>query len=129
MGQWETHLVRTEPRELSATERAVLERLLGGDSEVATRLREQLKGLKVVGHCDCGCPTIDFDTAAASPEATSRLVGLEGRAATGPGEPPVEILMFETDGLLGSLELVSYGDHVRADWPPVESIEVRAAGR
>ena len=129
LGRWETYLVRTEPRELTATERAVLERLLRGDSDDATRLREQLEGLKVVGRCDCGCPTIDFDTAAAAPDATSRLVGLEGTAAIAPGEPPVEILMFETDGLLGSLELVSYGDHVRADWPPVESIEVRATAR
>ena len=37
--------------------------------------------------------------------------------------------MFETDGLLGSLELVSYGDHTRAEWPPVESIEVRVVDR
>ncbi len=37
--------------------------------------------------------------------------------------------MFETDGLLSSLELVSYGDHSRAEWPPVESIEVRALDR
>ena len=121
--------MRTEPRAISATERAILERLLGGDSHDATRLREQLRGLVVVGHCDCGCPTIDFDTAAASPEASSRPVGLEGWAATAPGEPPIEILIFETDGLLSSLELVSYSDPARADWPPVESIEVRAVDR
>ena len=121
--------MRTEPRQINATERAVLVRLLGGDSDDATSLREQLPGLTVVGHCDCGCPTIDFDTAAASPTATSRPVSLEGTATTAPGEPPIEILMFETDGLLSSLELVSYGDHTRADWPPVESIEVRALGR
>jgi hypothetical protein len=54
---------------------------------------------------------------------------LEGTAATGAGEAPVDILIFETDGLLASLELVSYGDHAPADWPPVESIEVRVIDR
>lgn len=121
--------MRTEPRGISATERAVLQRLLGGDSDDATRLRAQMPGLMVVGRCDCGCPTIDFDIAAASPGATSRLVGLEGEALTAPGEPPIEILMFETDGMLSRLESVSYGDHAISDWPPVGLIEVRAVDR
>jgi len=46
-----------------------------------------------------------------------------------PGEPPVEILVFEVGGLLSSLELVSYGDETPPEWPPVESIGVRTVDR
>lgn len=51
-----------EPRPLTRREQAVLEALLAVDFDGAESLRRQAANVVVVGMCDCGCPSIDFQT-------------------------------------------------------------------
>jgi hypothetical protein len=118
--------MRIEPRRVNEEERAMLELILGGATEEAERLRAQVPELVVVGRCGCGCPTIEFETSIVSTGSVSQLAGFEGTVPASGTEPPVDILVFVNDGVLSSLELVSYGDHVNSSWPPVESVQVRS---
>jgi hypothetical protein len=53
-------IIAMEPRPLTLRERAVLEALLAVDFEGVEDLRRQISNVVVVGRCDCGCPSIDF---------------------------------------------------------------------
>jgi hypothetical protein len=49
-------------RALTDRERAVLDALLAVEFEGVAALREQARTARVVGMCDCGCPSITFET-------------------------------------------------------------------
>ncbi|MFC4068500.1 hypothetical protein [Actinoplanes subglobosus] len=49
-----------DSRMLTGRERAVLEALLAVDFDGAPALRGQAAGVRVVGGCGCGCPSIEF---------------------------------------------------------------------
>jgi hypothetical protein len=121
--------VRIDPRPISASEQAVLDHVLGGGSPEALRLRQQVPSLVAVARCDCGCPTIEFDTPGAASDAVSFPLDVEGQVLGRDDEPPVDILVFVRDGRLSSLELVSYGDGTPSEWPPVDLIALRRVAR
>jgi hypothetical protein len=113
-----------EVRPLQSDERAVLSLLLAEDFDGADALREQARDVSVVGHCDCGCPSIYLAPPSGSPRAhlTSRLATVEGRVTPeSDGEPPGEIILFVDDGKLSYLEYVYYGSAPRS-WPPTSRI-------
>ena len=114
------------PRDLRAAERAVLERLLTRDFDGSDDLKAQTASVQVVGHCGCGCPTIDLapssEAQAASALAELRLAPVEGRTTVADGLPG-EILLFLENGRLSSLEYVYYGE-VPSSWPDPAGIDL-----
>jgi hypothetical protein len=111
-----------EERALSDLERGVLERILSVEFEGADRFREQIPNLRVIWKCDCGCPTVDFR---ASGVSVQRLLEAEGRIAPRIiGGAPAEVIVFERDGVLSSLEYVYYDGNPPAEFPDPVSIDV-----
>ena len=49
-----------EPRPLTPEERALVVRLVEESS--FPELREQLDTVRAIGHCSCGCPSVELDT-------------------------------------------------------------------
>jgi hypothetical protein len=107
-------------RRLTPIERAVLHRLLGAPIHGAERLREQADDLRVVGGCDCGCPSINFQT---------DQPGGIGVAAEGlvPDRDRSVLLFVDGADRLYSLELMWITDAPPTDWPDPASLEVGAA--
>jgi hypothetical protein len=118
--------VKIQPRSLSAEERAVLDHLLSVDFEGADVLRRQAVEARVVGRCDCGCPTIDIETSAPSlvEASQARLAPVEGRVVPRADEPPAEVLLFLDGGRLSCLELVWYGEAPPSSWPTTDRVEL-----
>jgi len=114
------------PRPLAADERAILDHLLSLDFEGVEQLRRQAGDSRVVGRCDCGCPTIEIETRADCLDIafTSRLAPVEGRVRPLADEPVGDVILFVDDGRLSSLELVWYTDAPPKAWPPVERVEL-----
>ena len=61
VGQVTDRTVGLPPRALTDRERAMLDRLLAVDDPRAVPLRSQVDGARVVGQCDCGCATVEFE--------------------------------------------------------------------
>jgi hypothetical protein len=115
--------VTTFPRPLSPRERDLVEFLLTGDFPGVEALREQARQARVIGRCDCGCPTIDLaiDREHARPAQTAHRVPVSAPAA---GWAPFEILLLvDDDGWIDSLEYVDYTGTPPADFPPRDAFE------
>ena len=77
-----------------------------------------LADLRVVGRCDCGCPTVHFTTAPNGPVvAAAEVAGTND-----------SILLFRSGDTeeLGSLELVWVGDDPPPEFPPPAALRVAA---
>ncbi|WP_326836025.1 hypothetical protein VSH64_14070 [Amycolatopsis rhabdoformis] len=113
------------PRPLTTRERATLDLLLSPDFPGAEELRSQVSSAVVVGRCDCGCPTIDFQVDAAAPPARVpwRLAPSELETLPTGGEPPDQVMLFVEDGRLSCLEYVAF-DQRPAQWPDPRSMRV-----
>jgi hypothetical protein len=106
------------PRELDTDERAVLDRLLATDFPGVGELRRQATDVRVVGRCDCGCPSIYLDPIHHRPAPISDgLVPSELRVTAIAGEPEGDVILFVKDGRLSYLEYVHYTDTPPASWP------------
>jgi hypothetical protein len=111
--------VEASPRPLNDDETAVLRFLLQPEFNGVEQLRAQLAGLRVVGKCDCGCPTVDFEVdanAPASPLAGS-LSPVEARVSPEADEPVGDLILFIKNGRLSSMEYVFYTDKPPLRWP------------
>jgi hypothetical protein len=110
---------RPYPRALTDREREVLDFMLSFNDPRVEPLRGQARTAQVVGHCDCGCATIDLqvDRAATKP---SRL-GSPALDATNGQLPPCELILFLDEGWLSSLEIVYYDGQPPAEFPPAAS--------
>lgn len=94
------------PRPLTAGERRLLDALLAHDFPGAGELRAQARTVRAVRGCACGCGTIDLITDGASPASVADSpVPVEGVIGDSGG-----VILFLTEGRLGSLEVYSYGD-------------------
>src|SRR5687767_5478014 len=116
------------PRPLSAPERAALEALLGhADFPGRDALREQLGSTTVVGHCSCGCATVDLavDPAApAAPDARSPIP-TDADVLGDDGEPVGGVIVFVDDaGYLSMLEVYAYGEQPIAPFPGPERLRL-----
>lgn len=115
-------------RPLSRSETEVLSFILAADFPQGARLRAQLKGLQVIGRCDCGCPSIDLETSSGALPATgfeSRLLPVEAVVSPARIEPPGEVIVFVDDGRLSGLEYVYYSDTPPVDWPGLGRLTLR----
>jgi hypothetical protein len=100
------------PRPLSAPEHALVSRLLDFalDSEHVPAYRSQLADLRVIELCDCGCPSVLFDTD--RPELGARRTMVADVYATTPEGYAVGLLLWAVARRLEYLELYALGD-----WP------------
>jgi hypothetical protein len=117
-----------QPRDLNGAELRILEALLSEDFPGLAELRDQVAHSKVIGHCDCGCPTIDIavshDASPSVVKTKSRLAPIEGRILPVAGEPPGDIILFVDDRWLSCLEYVSYDDPPPREWPSAERLTI-----
>ena len=116
-----------EPRPLSDVELAVANLLLSGQFDGVGPLRQQVAGAKVVGRCDCGCPTIYLlpDPSAPSAPVAGPLAPAELRVMPVGEGPPGEVLLFIEAGRVASLEYVFYDDGTPPSrWPDLDRMTV-----
>lgn len=101
------------PRPLSSREYALVDRLLDFalDPDSAPRFRAHLAALRVVEHCDCGCPSVLFERAGAATPAPRELVS-DAFGITPEGFP-VGLLLWAVAGRPEYLETYTLGH-----WPP-----------
>ena len=91
-------------RELSAQERAIAEWLLTHAEAPVRSYIPQLNNLRVVGYCDCGCPTVHFRAVYGTPAAEPRdtpVADAFGKV----GGKLVGVMLLQQDGLLTCLEV------------------------
>ncbi|MGQ0843953.1 MAG: hypothetical protein ACT4QF_07435 [Sporichthyaceae bacterium] len=111
------------PRELSPSERAIVQLVLAPDFDAAETLRAQVPAARVEAVCECGCPTIDLvvsDAPAAvafsSPVAPVRLI------VTTDGRETGAIVLFVHDGRLSRLEYFWFGEVQPVEWPDADRL-------
>jgi len=98
-------LVAPLDRPLTDEERALLDWLLGHGFPGANELRSQIERLTVAGKCTCGCPTIYFAFDEEPVQRKGERV-ISDHLAEVDGLP-VGVMVFETNGVLSSLEVYS----------------------
>jgi hypothetical protein len=95
-----------EERPLCGEEIALLEWLLDHGSGDAPKYRYQIPLLRVVGSCECGCPTIDLAIG-----GTSHKTGASHIIADGEGTSPegafVGVILHVREGEISELEVYS----------------------
>ena len=98
---------RSSSRPPSVGERAILEWIAAHALPADSPYREQIKNVRVVGQCGCGCPTIDL---AVSESRADQSEGLEIVAEAGAVSPEgyrVALMLFASKGELVCLEFLS----------------------
>jgi hypothetical protein len=114
------------PRPLNDGEHAVLSFLLGPEFNGVKELRAQVIGARVIGKCDCGCPTVDIEVDANAP--SSALIGplapVEVQVSPVGNEPAGEIILFLKNGRLDSMEYVYYSDRPPTHWPALDHLSI-----
>lgn len=80
-----------------------------------------------VGHCTCGCPSIDLVVTGNAPAAeglTGRVLPAEGRVRpVVDGGVVGDIIVFVHDGRLSCLEYIYY-DNPPTSWPSLDRIDL-----
>ncbi|MFB9683022.1 hypothetical protein [Amycolatopsis plumensis] len=105
------------PRPLTPNERITLDTLLSGDFPGAAELRAQAPTARVIGRCDCGCPTIDLVVNEATPRAPLRKsVAVEADVPGG------GLIVFVDGGRLSCLEYWTFEDRPATEFPPPAQI-------
>jgi hypothetical protein len=120
-----------EPRPLRAEERAALLALLNyANFEGRDALLAQADAARVVGHCDCGCATVDLAVDASAPAAAPSPSPLPNEAAVlgDDGEPVGGVLVFVSDGYLSMLEVYAYDVEPISPFPPMERLRLERGG-
>ena len=108
-----------EDRPASEAEIAITRWMLANASQAGdlSDLEPSLIGLRVVGTCSCGCPSVDFvpggQAEGASPVANAHGVTAEG--------VDVGAILWERDASVSALEFYELGEPVRS-LPLVESL-------
>jgi hypothetical protein len=108
-----------EDRPASADEAAITQWVLQNASQAGdlSDLEPSLLGLRVVGRCSCGCPSVDFvaggQALGAAPVANAHGTTAEGVA--------VGVILWERDGAVSALEFYQLGEPV-CSLPLVESL-------
>jgi hypothetical protein len=119
--------MKIEARPLRSDEQAMLSHLLSIDFDGVEQLRRQAEQARVVGACDCGCPTIELSTGADPLQQGAfegRLAPVEGRVMAIGDEPVADVILFVDDGRISYLELVWHSAESPSAWPPVERVEL-----
>jgi hypothetical protein len=94
-------------RVLREDEQAVVSWLIDHSSlapEAKGSFGSQLPALAVVGHCGCGCPSIDFLPARQGARVVAEATG------TTPDDEMVGLILWAQDTELSGLEVYSFGE-------------------
>jgi hypothetical protein len=116
------------PRPLSESERRILDALLSSPFVGALELRTQVEQAKVVGGCDCGCPTVYLEVPEETPPSPARGVPVSADVAPVGDKLGGGILLFVESGRLSSLELFFYDRAGPGEWPSLDRITIRTSG-
>ena len=115
-----------EPRRLTASERAVLNRLVA--HAACPELVAQATSAQVVAKCDCGCGSVGLRTNGTALSRTTMMrLSTTGRddwfsiQATSTA-PEVQVVVHVVAGLLHELEVFA-GEGVRVDVPRPEALD------
>jgi hypothetical protein len=96
----------SEPRELSAEERGLTDWLLRHGAAEGIDFLTQLEHAKVIGHCNCGCASIDFSIDGRRPKTFGMRVLSDFQWKDEQGRL-FGAIVFEQDDLLAGLDLWS----------------------
>jgi hypothetical protein len=109
----------SQNRSASADEAAIVSWMLQNASRAGdlSDLEPSLIGLRVVGRCSCGCPSVDFVVGGQDPTA-SPVANAHGITEDG---VDVGLILWERDGQVSALEVYEVDGPVRA-LPRVESL-------
>lgn len=118
-----------KPRPLSDAERKIVILLLSTEFPGVEEMRAQVDHARVVGVCDCGCPTIDIEVSEGAAPRSLRLSGVgplpyEGYVGSDGGDPVGGIILFCSDGFLSGLEYYPMREPSPTEWPDPGRIEV-----
>jgi len=105
----------------------VLDLMLSQDFPGAGSLRPQVPYAQVVGGCDCGCATVDFEVAPeaprASPDLRGRVLPVTGYVGADIDQPGAGIIVFVDEGFLSRLEIYSMAEPAPHEWPDLAEIQ------
>ena len=106
-------------RALRAEEKALLDFLLSADFPGREELKEQAETVTVVGECQCGCGTVEFEVEGNFPAAKlEKSIPIEGYADA------LDVLLFTEGGFLAMLEIVFYADPPQKPYPRPEQLNL-----
>lgn len=115
---------RPERRPLTNEERRLLECLIANGRPDAKQYASQIPGISVVGHCTCGCPTIDLafgDNDQRKTAPSDLLADFEGRTPEG---IQVGVILHARERAISELEVYAIDD-VKGSFklPTIESLK------
>jgi hypothetical protein len=116
------------PRPLTDRERAVLTALLAVDFDGVEQLRAQAAEPRVLGGCDCGCPSINFFEARNSGMTVVVNAGVKG-SDTYDGLFLYTVDLPGAGDILGGIEWVGQSETDPDELPAPEDLAITAAGR
>ncbi len=102
--------VDTVDRALTHRERAVLNALLAVDFDRNGAMRAQAAATRVIGQCQCGCPSVDF-----AQQPGVGLTVLVNAEVAGTNDT---LFLCSIDGRLGGIDYVSNEDTMATELPP-----------
>ena len=97
----------SEHRDLTVNERQLLEWLLENGSSEASNYRLQLIQVKVVGHCSCGCPSIDLAIGGKDSRTIGPSTILCDAHGHSPEGVPLMVTLHAREGELSELEVIT----------------------
>lgn len=113
-----------ENRPLTSEESVLIVWLLDNGSPAARDFVPQLDGIRVVGKCLCGCPTIDLAVSGSDKSTTGAsqiLADFVGETSKG---WQVGVLLHARDGKLSELEIYNLSEHEGAySLPTIPSLK------
>lgn len=112
------------PRPLARKERDALDFLLSVGQEGIEALRAQAEHVSVVGRCNCGCASIDFEVDRSSAPISPlpvRRPAIDAESKDREGSAGIyDLMLWADDGWLGGIELVTYGEEpVPTEFPDI----------
>ena len=100
----------TEDRSLSAREIEIVSWMLAHAPRSLEHLASMTNALRVVGRCDCGCPSVDFEVRGQAPP-NAPLVQATGRTADG---VEVGVILWGRGDAVTGLEFHEMGGPIRS---------------
>jgi hypothetical protein len=93
-----------DARQLTPTERALLEKLLSHGTAESKAHVEQLPLVTVASRCGCGCPTIDLEVDGRAASHRSPSLILSEASGVSPEGVSFGIILHSREGLISELE-------------------------
>jgi hypothetical protein len=118
------HAPIAEDRPLTPEERTLLEWLIEHGKPEARDFTTQLQGIRVVGRCRCGCPTIDLGVEGAKEATTGASQILADFVGQTPEGWQVGVLLHVRSCKLSELEVYNLSEHEGAySLPTIASLK------